>query len=212
MAKQDARHGQEQRNQLSTSHRMQLQGALPQTEPRFLTIWVRSVHGDWTLHVATRVLAVHSKLQKVSKSVVLEHTREVPGRLRSLTRNTSKGEQACARTRTNAHTRTQTHTEKWRKVIYPTACALTFQSSMTMMKFPKCPGYPYKIELHSHFTCCGVLGLAPLPRSTKMRSTLAGTQIGVPICFTEYPQPSSLAAELWTPCCPLLFDVCRGFS
>ena len=28
-----------------------------------------------------------------------------------------------------------------------------------MMKFPKCPGYPYKIELHSHFTCCGVLGL-----------------------------------------------------
>ena len=34
--------------------------------------------------------------------------------------------------------------------------------------------------------------------------TGAGTQIGVPICFTEYPQLSSLAAEPWTPCCPLL--------
>ena len=33
---------------------------------------------------------------------------------------------------------------------------------------------------------------------------IAGTQIGVPICFTEYPQLSSLAAELWTPCWPLL--------
>ena len=44
------------------------------------------------------------------------------------------------------------HTEKWRQVIYPTACALTFQNSMTMMKkFPKCPGYPDGIELHSHF-------------------------------------------------------------
>ena len=33
-------------------------------------------------------------------------------------------------------------------------------------------------------------------------SEIAGTQIGVPICFTEYPQLSSLAAELWTvaPC------------
>ena len=31
----------------------------------------------------------------------------------------------------------------------------------------------------------------------------AGTQIGVPICFTEIPQLSSLAAELWSPCCPL---------
>ncbi len=33
---------------------------------------------------------------------------------------------------------------------------------------------------------------------------LAGTQIDVSICFTEYSQLSSLAAELWTPCCPLL--------
>ncbi len=33
---------------------------------------------------------------------------------------------------------------------------------------------------------------------------LAGTQIDVSICFTEYSQLSSLAAELWTSCCPLL--------
>ena len=33
---------------------------------------------------------------------------------------------------------------------------------------------------------------------------LAGTQIDVSICFTEHSQLSSLAAELWTPCCPLL--------
>ena len=37
-----------------------------------------------------------------------------------------------------------------------------------------------------------------------INSFLAGTQIGVPICFTESPQLSSLAAELWIPCCPLL--------
>ena len=36
---------------------------------------------------------------------------------------------------------------------------------------------------------------------------IAGTQSGVPDCFTEYPQPSSLAAELWTPCCPLLLYI-----
>ena len=36
-----------------------------------------------------------------------------------------------------------------------------------------------------------------------INSFLAGTQIGVPICFTEWPQLSSLAAELWIPCCPL---------
>ena len=29
---------------------------------------------------------------------------------------------------------------------------------------------------------------------------IAGTQIGAPICFAEYPESS---AELWTPCCPL---------
>ena len=33
-----------------------------------------------------------------------------------------------------------------------------------------------------------------------------GTQIDVSICFTEYSQLSSLAAELWTPCCPLFFN------
>ena len=33
-----------------------------------------------------------------------------------------------------------------------------------------------------------------------------GTQIDVSICFTEYSQLSSLAAELWTPCCPLSFN------
>ena len=32
-------------------------------------------------------------------------------------------------------------------------------------------------------------------------------QIGVPIGITEYPQLSSLAAELWTPCCPLRVKV-----
>ena len=37
-----------------------------------------------------------------------------------------------------------------------------------------------------------------------INSFLAGTQIGVPICFTECPHLSSLAAELWIPCCPLL--------
>ena len=37
----------------------------------------------------------------------------------------------------------------------------------------------------------------------KSVSSKAGTQIGVPICFTECPQLSSLAAELWIPCCPL---------
>ena len=33
-----------------------------------------------------------------------------------------------------------------------------------------------------------------------------GTQIDVSICFTEYSQLSSLAAELWTPCCPLFLN------
>ena len=42
-----------------------------------------------------------------------------------------------------------------------------------------------------------------LERLGQKLKTGAGTQIGVPICFTEYPQLSSLAAELWTPCCPL---------
>ena len=42
-----------------------------------------------------------------------------------------------------------------------------------------------------------------LERLGRKLKTGAGTQIGVPICFTEYPQLSSLAAELWTPCCPL---------
>ena len=37
----------------------------------------------------------------------------------------------------------------------------------------------------------------------------SGTQIGVPICFTECPQPSLLAAELWIPCCPLRLSVGR---
>ena len=36
--------------------------------------------------------------------------------------------------------------------------------------------------------------------------TGAGTQIGVPICFTEYPQLSSLAAELCTPCCVMIYN------
>ena len=90
---------------------------------------------------------------------------------------------------------------------YPSAYALTLQNSTTVVKkFPKCPGYPDKIELHSHFLTSMLWGswLSPFATIHKMRSTLAGTQIGVPICFTEYPQPSSLAAELWTPCCPLL--------
>ena len=43
-----------------------------------------------------------------------------------------------------------------------------------------------------------------LERLGQKLKTGAGTQIGVPICFTEYPQLSSLAAEPWTPCCPLL--------
>ena len=61
------------------------------------------------------------------------------------------------------------HTEKWRKVIYPTACAVTFQNSSTMMKkFPKCPGYPDKTELQSNF----ITSMFPIATIHKMRSTL----------------------------------------
>ena len=40
--------------------------------------------------------------------------------------------------------------------------------------------------------------------NSLLKSFSAGTQIGVPICLMECPQLSSLAAELWIPCCPLL--------
>ena len=68
-----------------------------------------------------------------------------------------------------------THTEKWRKVIYPTACAITFQNSTTMMKkFPKCPGYADKAELQSHIITSMLWGswLSPIATIHKMRSTL----------------------------------------
>ena len=71
--------------------------------------------------------------------------------------------------------KTHTHTEKWRKVIYPTACALTFQNSTTMMKkFPKCPGYPDKTELQSNIITNMLWDswLSPIATIHKMRSTL----------------------------------------
>ena len=67
------------------------------------------------------------------------------------------------------------HTEKWRKVIYPTACALTFQNSKTMMKkLPKFPEYPDKTEQQSNFSTSMLWGAWPSPIATihKMRSTL----------------------------------------
>ena len=58
------------------------------------------------------------------------------------------------------------------------------------------------------------MGFSAWPLATSFAKalaiTLAGTQIGVPICFTEYPQPSSLATELWTPCCPLHYFAIRN--
>ena len=60
-------------------------------------------------------------------------------------------------------------------MIYPTACALTFQNSTTMMKkFPKCPGYPDKTELQSNFITSMLWGswLSPSATIHKMRSTL----------------------------------------
>ena len=45
-----------------------------------------------------------------------------------------------------------------------------------------------------------------LERLGQKLKTGAGTQIGVPICFTEYPQLSSLAAELWTPCWVMIYN------
>ena len=74
-------------------------------------------------------------------------------------------------------------------------------------------GFSTEVKMSSHIggkylTRQLTLEVRFLARKNAMHS-LAGTQIGVPTCFTEYPQPFSLAANLWIPCCPCIYSETR---
>ena len=112
----------------------------------------------------------------------------------------------CTHTQTQAQTQTQTQTQTLTLALTLTpALALTLTLTRTNTNTKT------KTQTHTN-TCAGLQSelrnlmffYTRAHHRKNAHHSIAGTQIGVPICFTEYPQTSSLAAELWIPCCRLL--------